>query len=58
MGLTGEKELADGQIEQTYMAYSLEPLARWVLANTDTTTVISPIEVKNIIRQIIKKLDL
>ncbi len=58
MGLTGEKELANGQMEQTYMAYSLEPLARWVLANADTTTVISPIEVKNIIKQIIKKLDL
>ncbi len=58
MGLTGEKELDDGRIEQTYMAYSLEPLARWVLANTDTTTVISPVEVKNIIKQIIKKLDL
>jgi Predicted transcriptional regulator len=57
MGLTGEKELAGGQIEQTYMAYSLEPLARWVLANADTTTVVSPIEIKNIIKQIIKKLD-
>ncbi len=58
MGLTGEKELTDGQIEQTYMAYSLESLARWVLANADTTTVIAPVEVKNIIKQIIQKLDL
>ncbi len=58
MGLTEEKELPDGQIEQTYMVYSLEPLARWVLANADTTTVIRPVEVKNIIKQIIQKLDL
>ncbi len=58
MGLTGERELANGQIEQTYMVYSLEPLARWVLANTDTTTVVSPVEIKSIIKQIIQKLDL
>ena len=58
MGLTGEKELANREIEQTYMAYSLEPLARWVLANSDTTTVIRPNEVKDIIKQIIKNLDL
>ena len=59
MGLTEEKELANGKIEQTYMAYSLEQLARWVLANADTTSVIIPAtEVKNIIKQIIKNLDL
>ncbi|MDH6305170.1 putative DNA-binding transcriptional regulator YafY [Parabacteroides sp. PF5-5] len=57
MGLTNEKELADGRIEQTYMAYSLEGLARWVLANADTTTVIKPFEIKDIIKQIIQKLD-
>lgn len=58
MGLTEEKELADGLIEQTYMTYSFEPLARWVLANADTTSVVSPDGVKDIIKQIIKKLDL
>lgn len=58
MGLTEEKELEDGRIEQTYMAYSLEGLARWVLANADTTTVIKPVEIKEIIKQIIEKLDL
>ncbi|MDU1890404.1 MAG: YafY family protein [Dysgonomonas sp.] len=58
MGLTKEEELANGQIEQTYMAYSLEGLARWVLANADTTTVVRPVEIKDIIKQIIKKLDL
>ena len=59
MGLIKEKELENGLIEQTYMAYSPEPLARWVLANADTTSVISPAEeLKNIIKQIIKNLDL
>lgn len=58
MGLTEEKELADGQVEQTYMTYSLESLARWVLANADTTSVVSPTEIKNIIKQIIKNLEL
>jgi len=58
MGLTKEQELENGQIEQTYMAYSLEGLARWVLANADTTTVVKPIEIKSIIKQIIKNLDL
>lgn len=58
MGLTEEKELEDGRIEQTYMAYSLEGLARWVLANADTTTVVKPVEIKEIIKQIIEKLDL
>lgn len=57
MGLTGEKELENGKIEQTYMAYSLEPLARWVLANSDTTTVVKPVEVKTIIKQIIRKME-
>ena len=58
MGLVEEKELENGQIEQTYMAYSLEGLARWVLANADTTTVVKPVEIKSIIKEIIKKLDL
>lgn len=58
MGLTKEKALADGRVEQTYMAYSLETLARWVLANADTTTVVKPVEVKDIIKQIIQKLKL
>lgn len=58
MGLTEEKELANGQVEQTYMAYSLEGLARWVLANADTTTVVKPVEIKDIIKRIIKNLEL
>jgi Predicted transcriptional regulator len=59
MGLVEEKELSDGRIKQTYMAYSLEPLARWVLANADTTSVVTPAkEIKNIIKRIIRDLDL
>lgn len=58
MGLTEQKELANGQVEQTYMAYSLEGIARWVLANADTTTVVKSVEVKDIMKQIIQKLDL
>ena len=57
LGLTEEKELPDGQLEQTYMAYSLEPLARWALANADTTTVVSPAEINDIIKQIIKNIN-
>lgn len=58
MGLAEEKELTNGRIEQTYRAYSLEPLARWALANADTTSVIRPAEIKDIIKRIIKQLDL
>ena len=58
MGLTEEKELENGQVEQTYMAYSLDTLARWALAHADATTVITPVEVKEIIKQIVSKLEL
>lgn len=58
LGLTEEKELKNGEVEQTYMAYSLDPLARWVLANADTTSVVSPVEVKDIIKQIVSHLNL
>ena len=58
MGLTEEKELENGVIEQTYMTYSIEPVARWVLSNADTTSVISPPEVNDRIRQIIKHLEI
>ena len=58
MGLVNEKELPDGRIEQTYMSYSIETMARWVLANADTTTVVSPPEVTDRIKQIIRHLEL
>lgn len=58
LGLRDEKDLENGQVEQTYMTYSFEGVARWVLANADTTKVIRPNEVKEIIKQIIKNLEL
>ena len=59
MGLIEEKELENGMIKQTYMTYSLEPISRWILANADTTSVISPAkEVKDIIKKVIRNLDL
>ena len=59
MGLTQEETLANGMIKQTYLAYALEPLARWVLAHADTTSVISPAsEINEIIKRIIKNLNL
>ena len=54
MGLIEEKELSDGRIEQTYMSYSTEAMARWVLAHADTTSVVSPKEVTEHIERIIK----
>ena len=58
MGLVSEQSLEDGRVEQTFRTYSLESIARWVLAHADTTTIVRPVEVKNIIKQIIQKLDL
>lgn len=58
MGLAKEKELENGKIEQTYQVFSFESVARWVLANADTTTIVHPDEAKDVIRQIIKNLDL
>lgn len=58
MGLTKQEELDNDVVEQTYMSYSLESIARWVLAHADTTKVIKPIEVKNIIKNIIQNLEI
>ncbi len=55
MGLVGERELPDGRLEQTYMSYSTEAMARWVLSHADTTTVVSPEEVKEQIQKIIDR---
>ena len=55
MGLISEKELPGGRVEQTYMSYSIETIARWVLANIDTTTVVNPPEVNDRINQIIRQ---
>lgn len=58
MGLVEEKQLDNHRVEQTFNAYSLDSIARWVLANADSTIVIKPKEVKEIIKKIINKLDL
>lgn len=58
MGLTHEQELPNGKIEQTYNAHSLDSLARWVLAHADTTTAVRPVEIKEIIKEIIKNIEL
>lgn len=36
----------------------INSVARWVLTNADTTTIVNPDEAIGVIRQIIKKLDL
>jgi predicted DNA-binding transcriptional regulator YafY len=55
MGLVGQRELPDGRVEQTYMSYSTEAMARWVLANADTTTAVGPAEVNEHIQKIIEQ---
>ncbi len=56
MGLVQEHELADGSVQQTYMSYSIEAMARWVLAHADTTRVVEPEAVNEYIQTIIKHL--
>ncbi len=58
MGLVEERELSDERVEQVYMTYSVESMARWVLSNADTTTVVSPSEVNEIIKRILKNIAL
>ncbi len=56
MGLVEERETEDGRMEQTYMSYSTEAMARWVLSQADTTVVVEPEEVNEHIKRIIKNL--
>lgn len=58
MGLIEEYELDNGLIEQIYMSYSIENVARWVLANADSTFAISPPELKERIKEIIENIKL
>ncbi len=53
LGLVEQQELPDGRLEQTYMTYSVETMARWVLAHADTTEVVSPVEVTEWITKIL-----
>lgn len=58
MGLVEERELDGERVEQVYMTYSVESMARWVLSNADTTRVVSPPEVNEKIKQILKNIEL
>lgn len=51
-GLVSEVE-TDGIVEQTYMSYYTESIARWALSYIDTTKVVEPEEVRQKIRDII-----
>lgn len=51
-GLVSETE-KDGIVEQTYMACSIESIARLALSYIDTTKVIEPVEVRDKIKEIL-----
>ncbi len=51
-GLVSEVE-TDGVVEQVYMCYYTESIARWALAYIDTTKVVEPSEVNERIEQIL-----
>ena len=55
MGLVEERDMGDGRIEQRYMSYSTEAMARWVLSHADTTEAVSPAEVNEKIEKIIEQ---
>lgn len=54
MGLVEQTPIDEHTVQQTYMTYSLEAMARWVLGNIDTTTIVEPQELKNRITEILK----
>lgn len=55
-GLTSEKLLDDGRVEQVYMSYSVESMARFILSQADTMKVVEPQEVIDRIREIISNI--
>lgn len=55
-GLISETVQGD-VVEQTYMAYYTESIARWALSYIDTTKVIEPQSVKDTVKEILKKRD-
>lgn len=57
-GMMSEKEISDGQVEQTYMCFSLDTMARWTLSFADMTKVIEPQVLKEKINHIIKNIEL
>jgi predicted DNA-binding transcriptional regulator YafY len=58
MGMVSEKSISDNIIEQTYRCYSLDTIARWVLSNADTVTIIEPPELIEQIKEIINNIKL
>lgn len=57
-GMVSEKEISAGVVEQTYMCYSLDMMARWTLSFADRTKVVEPQELKEKIRHIINNIEL
>ncbi len=53
MGLVEQRDLEDGRVEQTFMSYSTEAMARWVLSHADTTEAVEPEEVKQHIKRLL-----
>lgn len=56
-GIVSEKEVDEGVVEQTYMSWSLDSIARWTLSFADTTRVVEPEELREKIKQIIKNIE-
>lgn len=56
LGLVSETECDDGWTELTFLCDSLEYMARWLLANVDRMTVVTPPELKDITKNIIEKI--
>jgi predicted DNA-binding transcriptional regulator YafY len=54
MGMVAEKSVSEDIVEQTYRCYSLDAIARWVLSNADTVTIVEPQELKEKVKEIIK----
>lgn len=52
-GLASETPLDGDRVEQVYMSYSVDSMARWLLSQADTMKVIEPQQVKDKIREIV-----
>ena len=55
VGMVEERELGDGLVEQTYMSYGVEHIARWLLAYVDGVRGVEPREVRDRIDEILSK---
>jgi predicted DNA-binding transcriptional regulator YafY len=52
MGMVAQIPVSQEIVEQTYQCYSLDTMARWVLSNADTVTIIEPLELKEKVKEI------